>query len=281
MQNLILELWQTHGDFIVSLGQKALFVLVIILAARIFIRAMGKVIRHATAKFPRFDESFASMIRIVMTYSVFIVCIIMILDSFGVNTTSLIALLGAAGITAGFALKDTLANITAGIMLLLLRSYHKGDFIEFGSFSGTVQAIDLFTTTLETSDGVYISAPNASIWGVPLKNYTCNQKRRMELSVRISYNDSLETAFQVLREIAAAETRFLCEPAPQMMVQSLGKSAVTITLRAWAHIDLYWIIYSEQMRNIKEKIQAAGLTIPFPQSDVRIVSREETENRAQ
>jgi small conductance mechanosensitive channel len=274
MKDQILNLWNTHGDFILSLGQKAFFALAVAVAGMILVKVAGKVIRRATAKIPRFDETFASMLRIAITYAVFIVCLIMVLEAFGVNTTSLIALLGAAGVAVGLALKDTLSNIAAGIILLLLRSYQKGDFIEFAAFSGTVKEMNLFTTTLETPDGVFVSAPNSSIWGVPLKNYTRNHRRRMDLGVGISYSDSIETAFRVMQEIAAGEKRFLPHPAPQIMVQSLGDSSVNIVLRAWAHTDAYWTIYWEQMRVIKEKIEAAGLCIPFPQRDIHLVTQE-------
>jgi small conductance mechanosensitive channel len=277
MKDQIFNLWNTHGDSIVLLGQKTLFALTVAVAGRILVRVAGKLIHRATAKIPRFDETFASMLRIIITYAIFIVCIIMILDSFGVNTTSLIAILGAAGVAVGLALKDTLSNIAAGIILLLLRSYHKGDFIEFGAFSGTVKEMDLFTTTLETPDGVFISAPNSSIWGAPLKNYSRNPRRRMDLIVGISYSDSIDTAFRVMQEIAAGEGRFLPHPAPQIMVQSLGDSSVNIMLRAWAHSGVYWTIYWEQMRAIKEKIEAAGLHIPFPQQDIHLVPREDAQ----
>jgi small conductance mechanosensitive channel len=277
MRYLIPELWGLYGDSVASLGQKALFALVIALAGKILIRAAGKLLRRATAKFPRFNEAFASITRIAITYAIFIVCIIIILDTFEVNTTSLIAIVGTAGVALGLALKDTLSNVAAGIMLLLLPSYNKGDFIEFGSFMGTVKEKDLFTTILETPDGIFISAPNSSIWGNPVRNHTRNGRRRMELCVRISYADSLETAFGVMRKIAAEETRFLPDPAPQIMVQSLSESAVTVMLRAWARPEVYWDIYWEQMRNVKEKIEAAGLTIPFPQTNVRVVRQEEQE----
>ncbi|MDR3200946.1 MAG: mechanosensitive ion channel [Spirochaetales bacterium] len=271
MKDIFLELWNTHSDLITSLGRKALFAAALVFAAKLLIHIAGKLLRRATAKIPRFDETFASMLRIVITYSILIICIIMILDSFGVNTTSLIALLGAAGVAVGLAMKDTLGNIAAGIILLLLRSYRKGDYIEFASFSGTVKEMDLFTTTLETPDGVFISAPNGTIWGVPLKNYTRNRKRRMDLVVGISYSDSIDTAFEVMRQIAVEETRFLPHPAPQVMVQSLGDSSVNIMLRAWAHTDDYWTVYWEKIRLVKERIEAAGLNIPFPQRDVHIV----------
>jgi small conductance mechanosensitive channel len=196
----------------------------------------------------------------------------MILNSFGINTASLLAVLGAAGVAIGLALKDTLGNIAAGIILLLLGSYRRGEYIEFGSYSGTVKEIGLFTTILETPDGLFVSAPNASIWGTPLKNYSRNGKRRMELSVGIAYSDSIDTALRVMQDIAETETRFLKDPAPQILVQSLGDSSVNIALRAWAATDVYWKIYWDQMKNVKLKIEEAGLHIPFPQRDLHIIT---------
>jgi small conductance mechanosensitive channel len=195
----------------------------------------------------------------------------MILNIFGINTSSLIALLGAAGLAVGLALKDTLGNIAAGIILFFMGSYRLGEFIEFGSFLGTVKEINLFSTTLEPPDGIYISAPNSSIWGNPIKNYTRNGKRRIELAVRISYSDSLETAFRVLNEIVSSETRLLKDPAPQIIVQSLQESSVNLVIRAWSDNRLYWDIYWQMMRVLKEKTEEAGLHIPFPQTDVHIV----------
>ena len=276
MEN-IAELWNIHGDFILALGRKAAFALAIAVAGYILVKVSGRLIHRVTAKIPHIDETFAAMLRILISYTVFIVCIIMILDTFGVNTTSLIALLGAAGVAVGLALKDTLGNIAAGIILIFLRSYRRGDFIEFGSCAGTVKEMNLFTTILETPDGVFISAPNSSVWGAPLKNFTRNHRRRMDLTVGIAYSDSIDTAFAVLNAIAAEDTRFLPHPAPQVIVQSLGDSAVNLMLRAWAHTDVYWALYWEKTRLIKERIQAAGLTIPFPQRDVRLIASEKEE----
>jgi small conductance mechanosensitive channel len=236
------------------------------------ILAAGKCIRRISAGKCKFDETLASVLRGVITYGVIIICAIMILDNFGFNTTSLIALLGAAGVAVGLALKDTLGNIAAGIFLLFLRPFRKGDFIEFGSFAGSVQEISLFATILETGDGVLISAPNSVLWGVPLKNYSRITRRRIDLQVLIPPEDSIETAFQILREISGRENRFLREPPPQMVVQSLGEPGITIVLRAWAASDIYWKVYSDVRRDIKEKMEAAGLHAAFPQGELRILN---------
>jgi small conductance mechanosensitive channel len=268
----ILSLWEYHSDAILELARDIIVALIIAVAGNILTRVAIKLLNKAASSSSRIDDTVTSVLRMVVRYGIFIVCIIMILNAFGINTAGLLAVLGAAGIAVGLALKDTLGNIAAGIILLFLGSYRRGEYIEFDSYSGTVKEISLFTTILETPDGLYVSAPNSSIWGTPLKNYSRNGRRRMELSVGISYSDSIDTAFRVMRDIAESETRFLKDPAPQVLLQSLGDNSVNIALRAWAATDVYWNIYWDQMKNIKLKIEEAGLHIPFPQRDVHIIN---------
>ncbi|MDR1318432.1 MAG: mechanosensitive ion channel family protein [Treponema sp.] len=274
MNEKILAFWNAHYTGIIELGRDLIVTVVIVIAGRVLTRGAVKLINRAAADTLQVDETIASLLRLIIRYGIFIVCLIMILNTFGINTASLLAILGAAGVAIGLALKDTLSNIAAGLILLFLRSYHKGDYIEFGSYSGTVKEISLFTTTLETPDGIYVSAPNSGIWGTILKNYTRNGRRRMDLSIGISYSDSIDAAFRVMSEIAAAESRFMKTPAPQIVVQSLGESSVNIVLRAWAGVDVYWSIYSDQMKNIKEKFDEAGLRIPFPRRELHVYTEK-------
>jgi small conductance mechanosensitive channel len=269
--DFITKFLSAHEAELISLCKKIVTAGVIALACRLLMTIVRKITTKVSKAKLGIDETILSLLRIVSKYALVVIAIIMILGVFGVNTTGLVAILGAAGVAVGLALKDTLGNIAAGIVLVLLRSYRKGDFIEFGSFMGTVKDFDLFTTSLETPDGVFISAPNASIWASPLKNYSRNSRRRMDFTIGISYSDSIETAYQTLRAIVDAEQRFLKDPVPQIMVQSLGDNAVNITLRAWAESGVYWDAYWFQMKNIKEKIEAAGLSIPLPQRDIHIV----------
>ncbi|MDR3145840.1 MAG: mechanosensitive ion channel [Treponema sp.] len=271
MAEKLLNLWDGSGEDILSFLRKVTVSLLIIIGGKILVWVLKKLIHRAETGPFQIDKTLISMLRVVVAYAIAIICVIMILDTFGVNTNSLIAVLGAAGVAVGLALKDTLSNIAAGIVLLVQRTYQRGDWIEFGSTQGSVKEIGLFTTILETGDGVYISAPNSSIWGSPLKNYTRNGKRRMDLTVSIAYSDSVDTALRVLQDIIAAEDRFMKEPAPQVMVQSLGDSGVSVMIRAWTSTSVYWNVYWDQMRNIKQKIEAAGLTIPFPQRDIHII----------
>jgi len=267
----LLNLWEVHSVNILVIAKNAAMAALVLVIGISVSKGMQKLIRRADSSKLPVDGTVSSVLRALVRYGILVICIIMILNIFGVNTASLLAILGAAGVAVGLALKDTLGNIASGIILLFQGCIRKGDFIEFGSYSGTVQEINLFTTILETPDGIYVSAPNSSIWGSPLKNYTRNGKRRMELSIGIDYSDSVDTAFQVMQDIIAAEPRFLKEPAPQVILQSIRDSSVQITIRAWASIQDYWNVYWETNKIIKEKNEAAGLHIPLPRRDVHIM----------
>jgi small conductance mechanosensitive channel len=271
MSQQILEFWKSHSAVILSHTKNIVSAVVILIFGLSLSKGARKLVHKADSKWPKSDGTAVPLLQTVIHYGIIIICIIMILNIFGVSTASLIALLGAAGVTVALALKDTLGNIAAGISLLLLGVFHKGEHIEFGMFNGTVKEINLFTTILETPDGIFIAAPNSSIWGSPLKNFTRNGKRRMELSVGIAYSDSVDAAFQVMRGIINTEARLLKDPAPQIFLQSLDDSSVKITIRAWASIQDYWNVYWEMNKSIKAKIEEAGLHIPFPQRDVHIV----------
>jgi len=267
----LMDLWIYHRDTVFEIGMEVIASIVVIVISILVSRGLKNLIKKASKS--RFNvNSTASLILYhIVTYGIFIICIIIILNIFGINTASLIALLGAAGLTIALALKDTMGNIASGIVLFFMGSFRIGEFVEFGSFSGTVREINLFATILETADGVYISAPNSCIWGSPIKNYSRNGKRRMEIAIRVSYTDSLDTAFGVLREIIASEQRFLSEPSAQIIVQSFQDSYINLVIRAWADSQQYWDVYWHQMSMLKEKIESAGLHIPFPQRDVHVV----------
>jgi len=269
----LINLWEAHSVVLLGLVKNLIAAALIVIIGIILSKGLRRLLARAEAARLNGDKTAIPLLQALVRYGIIIICVIMILNVFGVNTASLLAVLGAAGIAIGLALKDTLGNIAAGIILLLQGSFRRGEFIEFGNYMGTVKEINLFTTILETPDGIYISSPNSSIWGSPLKNYTRNGKRRMELSIGIAYSDSVDTAFQVMQNIIAAESRFLQDPAPQVILQSIEASSVKITIRAWASVQDYWNIYWDMSKTIKAKIEAAGLHIPLPQQDVRIVQR--------
>jgi small conductance mechanosensitive channel len=269
-----MDLLKYHSAIILPIVKNLVVAVIILILGLSLSKGARKLIHKANSKLPQSDGTAVPLLQAVIHYGIIIICVIIILNIFGVSTASLIAILGAAGVTVALALKDTLGNIASGIVLIFLGTFHKGEYVEFGLFSGTVKEINLFTTILETPDGIFISAPNSSIWGSPLKNYTRNGKRRIDLSVNIAYSDSVDTAFQVMQGIIDSESRFLKDPAPEVFLQSLDDSSVKVTIRAWTTNQDYWSIYWKMNKTIKAKIEEAGLHIPFPQRDIHIIKEE-------
>lgn len=253
---------------------KIVLFIAIMIASVLLSSIAQKVVIAGSKKNKNFDNTLEDVIREAVKYLVISIGLIVGLDVLGVNTTSIIALLGAAGIAVGLALKDTLSNIAAGVMLILLRPFKKGHFIEFSSFKGKVVEINFFTTILKTGDGLYISAPNSALWGNTLINYTRNGTRRVAIIVGISYDDSIDTGLEVLRKVADQEEQFLTDPAVEVMVESMGESSINLQLRGWVHVDEYWNVFWRTNRAVKLAIEEAGLTIPYPQRDLHIIHGE-------
>ena len=185
-------------------------------------------------------------------------------------------MLGAAGLAIGLAMKDSLSNIAAGIMLLILRPYKQGDYIDCGSISGTIRQMGLFSTVLKTADGLFVSAPNSVVFGTPIKNYSRNPTRRTDITVGIGYEDSLPEALSVLKEIMMQEPMVLKDPAPEVLVSELADSSVNLTLRYWTASEDYWPAYWTIKAKLKPVIEGAGLNIPFPQRVITFVNVSET-----
>lgn len=270
MWDTLKQFWSEHSDTIMAASYNLLLAILILIASTLVAKGVRQAIQRAHGRLNRLDATLVPILSTTATYLVYIIGGVFLLDIFGVNTTSIIALLGAAGLAVGFALKDTLSNIAAGIMLLFLRPFRTGDYIEFGSITGTVKEINLFTTILETFDGLYVSSPNSTIWGNSIKNYTRNGKRRLDIIVGISYDDSIDAGLGVLRSIIASESRFLQDPVPQVMVAAMADSSVNLQLRGWTSIDDYWQTLWDLNKRVKEEIEQAGLTIPFPQRQVQV-----------
>ncbi|MEP4544924.1 MAG: mechanosensitive ion channel domain-containing protein [Saccharospirillum sp.] len=268
MIDWIVNFWVENSPFILSVGYNLLLVIAVFIVASIVSNAVKKSIRNSGKRIKRMDPTLIPLFAGIAGYAVYIVAVVIVLDIFGVNTNSIVALLGAAGLAIGLALKDTLSNIASGIMMLILRPFRVGDYITFNGTGGTVEEISLFTTILKTPDGQYISAPNSNVWSATIQNSTRNGTRRMDVVVGVAYDDDLDAGFRALQQLVDEESRFLKDPAPQVMVQSLGDSSVNLQIRAWATVDDYWTIWWEMQKKVKIAVEAAGLSIPFPQRDV-------------
>ena len=212
----------------------------------------------------RLDRTLVPIMAALVRYAGLTLTIVITLGNFGVETTSIIAVLGAAGLAVGLALQGTLSNVAAGLMLLFLRPFRIGDWVEAAGVSGSVREIGLFTTTIDTFDNVYISIPNSSIWSSNIINHARYGTRRMDLDIGIGYDSSLDTAETALMSLAA-DPRVLSNPAPRFLVVSYGDSAINVRLRAYASYDDFFDLYWDLNRRLKGVLDEHGIEIPFPQ----------------
>jgi len=220
----------------------------------------------------RVDDTLVPFLAGMIYYLALAVVLIAVLNLFGVQTASLIAVLGAAGLAVGLALQGTLSNFSAGVMLLLFRPFKKDDYVIAGGVGGTVIEIALFTTTLHTPDNVKIIVPNSSIFGGIITNYSANDTRRNDLVVGISYTDDIGKAMDAIRRVLDQDERVLADPEPVIFVSGLGDSSVDIGVRPWCNAADYWALRWDLTRRLKEELESAGCSIPFPQRDLHIVS---------
>ena len=266
----LLAFYHTYENQIFNMGKNTLLTLMILVIASLLSKMVKKGVFASVSRLSKNDEIVSALLSKVAAYAVYLVAMVIILDLFGVNTASLVALVGAAGLAIGLALKDTLSNIAAGIMILFLKPIKKGEFVEFSGTMGTVKDIGLFTSIFETADGLYISSPNSAVWGSTIKNFSRNSRRRMDITVGISYDDSIDVGMKALLDLASEVDVLLKDPAPQVIVHMLADSSVNLQLRAWAPTDKYWETFWSMQKNAKLRIEEVGLTIPFPQRDLHI-----------
>ncbi|QWW68933.1 mechanosensitive ion channel family protein [Rhizobium sp. WYJ-E13] len=210
------------------------------------------------------DETLARFFTNVVRYAMLVLVFVTVLGQFGVQTASIITALGAAGLAVGLALQGTLQNIAAGIMLLVLRPFRVGEYIETSSVSGTVLEIGLFATELKTGDGLYRLAPNSTLWNTPITNYSRQPTRQNDLKIGIAYEDDLDLAMETLVGLATADKRVLKTPTPSVFVDSLGDSAIYVTLRYWTSTSDWWTVSRDMIKRAKLSFDDKGITIPYP-----------------
>ena len=269
------NLWEQHSDDVLRLVRIVVLALVVIVAAMLISMAMKRIIYRSMKKFEAMDESLSHVIYTIVRTIVWIIGVLIILDLFGFNTASILTVLGAAGLAIGLAMKDSLSNIAAGIMLLILRPYKLGDYIDCGSISGTIQQMGLFSTVLKTVDGLFVSAPNSVVFGTPIKNYSRNPTRRADIPVGIAYADSLPVAVAAMQGLLDQEPMILKDPKPEVLVAELADSSIQLTLRFWTTTENYWNVFWKIKSQLKPVIESAGLNIPFPQRVVTFVNAPE------
>jgi small conductance mechanosensitive channel len=260
-------LWAWTLEFLPRIGATLLILVVGYIVARWAAAALYKVL----SKNENFDPTLLPVARAILRYAILIFVLIAALAQLGVQTTSVLAVLGAAGLAIGLALQGTLSNIAAGMMLLWLRPFGVGDYIETSTAAGTVREVGLFVTHLDSYDGIYRFVPNSELWNTTLINYSRNPTRMTNMEVGISYASDIEKARQIMLDLANADERVIKDPEPVVFVDVLGDSAVVLRYRVWIGNADYWAAQRYLLEETKRRFDAAGIEIPFPQRVVHMV----------
>ncbi len=260
MENLLVN----EGELIrlaVEWGGKFVIAIVILILGW----AVGSWIDGHIDRIKRLDSTLRTFLGNVIKYGIMVVSIITVIGLFGVPMTSFIAVLGAAGLAIGLALQGTLSNVAAGVMLLILRPFNVGDYIDFGT-GGTVKSLGLFGTELAMADNVYVFTPNSQIWGNTIRNFSRNTTRRQDILVGIAYEDDINKAFKIIHDLLEKEERIIVntERKAEVMVDTLGAYSINIIIRFWSKSSDYWQLRWDMTKAIKEALDKGGITIPYP-----------------
>ncbi len=257
-QGLLIE----YGMNIIS---AVLTLLIGLFAARLISGGFHKVLTKRNL-----DSTIVDFVSHMTRYVIVAFVVIAALSRIGVQTTSFIALIGAAGLAVGLALQGSLSNFASGVLIIVLRPFKAGEYIEAAGIAGNVESVQIFATTLTTVDNKFVVVPNSAILGGNIINYSRKPTRRIDLMIGVSYSADLAKTKAVLEKVVKENSRVLSDPAPQIAVAELGDSSVNLVVRPWVKSELYWEVRFELMEAIKNALDAEGIEIPFPQMDVHM-----------
>lgn len=246
-----------------------LLAIVIYIAGRWFAKRLVSLISSVMHK-QKLDEALIEFIASISSVLLTFVVALIALEQLGIDTTSLLALLGAAGLAVGLALKDSLSNFAAGVMLILFKPFKIGDFVEAGGIAGVVEKISVFSTQFRTGDNREIIVPNSGIYGGVITNFSAKPTRRIDLVIGIGYDDDIKQARDVLRDIVNNDERILKDPETVIAVSELGDSSVNFVVRPWVKSEDYWAVHWDLLETIKLTFDQQGISIPYPQQDVHL-----------
>ena len=265
MEKIMDKVW----DFILDKGPRLLLAIVILVVGLMLSKWVEKLVKKILLK-SRIDETAHKLIVQIVSISLKVLVFLMTASQLGIDTASLVTLLGAVGLAVSLAVKDSLGNLAGGFLVLFSKPFVKGDFIETNAVSGTVHNITLFYTTLKTPDNKKIFIPNGEISTAKIINYSAEETRRLDLIYSIGYNDDILQAKQILREITEGTPLALKEPAPEFLVAEHGSSAVNLAVRIWVKTEDYWALNFYMNEQVKLAFDKAGITIPYNQLDVTV-----------
>ncbi len=262
--------WAMAQGYLLQYAPKVLLAIVVLIIGLWLIRILNRATVSVMKK-REIDLSLQTFLASLLGMTLKVLLIISVVSMVGVQMTSFIALLGAAGLAVGMALSGTLQNFAGGVMILIFKPFKVGDFIDAQSYMGVVKEILIFNTILTTPDNKTIILPNGPLSTGSMVNFSTQKTRRLDFVFGISYSDDIDQAKKVLKDIVDADTRFHTEPAPLIAVSELADSSVNILVRAWTNSEHYWDIYYEMFEKVKKSFDREGITIPFPQSELHIL----------
>ena len=264
---------ETVKELVTVYGLKVVAAIAIFIAGRFVAGSVRKLLRKLMKR-RKADKTLTGFVVNLTYYLLLAFVIVATLGQLGIQTASFVAMLGAAGLAVGLALQGSLANFASGVLMLIFRPFKVGDYIDAGGTSGFVEQISIFTTHLRSHDNRKIIVPNAKITSDSIVNYTAKEMRRIDLVAGVSYDDDLDRTRQVLEEVLSADERILSDPAPMVGVLELADSSVNFAVRPWVKTEDYWPVYFATQEAIKKRLDAAGISIPFPQTDVHLFSQQ-------
>jgi small conductance mechanosensitive channel len=268
-----LEVLKAYLPMAVEYGTALLMALLIFYIGRAVVSRIVTVVgRVMTGR--GMDETLVGFLTSILRWVGLLFVVIAALSQLGIDTTSLIALLGAAGLAIGLALQSSLANFAAGVLIIVFKPFQKGHFVDVAGTMGTVDQIGIFTTVLTTPDNKEIIVPNGSIIAGNITNFSARPTRRIDMVFGVSYDDDIRAAKKILEEIIAADGRVLAEPAPVITLGELADSSVNFLVRPWVNAADYWTVLWETTEQVKLRFDEAGISIPFPQVQVHTNNAE-------
>lgn len=264
------ETWLTNNsDLLVQYGVNIISALLILFIGNIVVKAVANSVAKVLKK-KNMDKAVVEFIHGLVRYMLFVIVLIAALGRVGVQTASVVAVIGAAGLAVGLALQGSLSNFAAGVLIVAFRPFKSGDYVEIGGVAGSVESIQIFQTVLTTPDNKMVVVPNGSVIGSPITNYSRHDTRRVDLVIGVSYSANLQQTKELLTKICESDERILKEPGVQVGVHTLADSSVNFVVRPWVKTADYWNVYFDLMQAIKEGLDKEGIEIPFPQMDVHL-----------
>ncbi|MDH5381914.1 MAG: mechanosensitive ion channel [Cyclobacteriaceae bacterium] len=259
----------TVVEYITTYGIKFLGAVLVLIIGLWIVKVLKRSFRKMMVK-SNIDDSLVPFLSSIVGVILKLLVVISVLGMVGIEMTSFIAILGAAGLAVGMALSGTLQNFAGGVMILIFKPFKMGDYIETQGYAGSVKEIRIFNTILETVDGQTIILPNAPVSTSPIVNKSTKPIRRVDLTIGIGYNDDIDKTREVLRELAEADSRVLKDPDYDILVSALADSSVNFSFRLWVNSPDYWGVYFGMHEAVKKALDKNGISIPYPQTDVHV-----------